>query len=80
MKRIKKAIKIAFVTGAIIGSMAGSIIGYSIGAGKLNAELPEQQEQCYAVQCDCVDVWGKPVSYTKSYHCGLHGHDCIYGQ
>lgn len=79
-ERIKKAIKIAFATGMIIGSIAGSLIGYSVGAGKLHIELPEHTESCYAVQCDCIDVWGKPVSYTKAWHCGVHEHECEYAQ
>ena len=79
-ERIKTAIKVAFTTGAIIGSIAGSLIGYGVGTGKLHIELPEQEEPCYAVQCECKDIWGNPVSYTKHYHCGLHGHDCEYGE
>ena len=76
-ERIKRAIKAAFTTGVVIGSIVGSIIGYCIGAGKL--QLPEQKEQCYAKQCNCKDIWGNPVSYNN-YHCGVHGHECSYGE
>jgi hypothetical protein len=81
-ERTMKAIKVAFTTGAIIGSIAGSLIGYGVGTGKLHIELPEQQEPCYAVQCDCVerDIYGHEIPKAKNWHCGVHGHDCEYGR
>ena len=78
-KRIEQAIRIAFGAGTIVGIICGSIIGFNIGAG--NIKLPEQKEPCYGVYCDCIelDIYGHEIPKTKHWHCGVHGHDCEYG-
>lgn len=75
-ERIKKAIRVAFVTGIVIGAICGSIIGFHIGAG--NITLPEQTEPCYAVQCTHYtrEVMGGAIVYEKKCCCSTHGHDC----
>lgn len=82
-QRIKVAIKLAFAGGIIVGVIVGGLIGNAIGSGKLKIELPKQEQPCYAVQCDCIerDAYGRVKPYKdKNYHCGLHGHNCEYGE
>jgi hypothetical protein len=84
---LKKVLWKVLATGIVIGIIVTSTI---FGAILVKTEvitlpeikIPKQEEPCYAVACECKDIHGNYVWIYggKRYHCGLHQHDCEYGE
>ena len=84
-KALWKVLGLGVLIGGItVGGICGGIL-VKTGVLEVPTTKIEQEEPCYPVAClpdECYDSFHRPMSIQsgKSYHCGLHGHDCEYGR